>query len=253
MSGARPGRHGARVPDAARLRNPTLSRRPMAALSIPLNGRPADEVDRRRRRRRSQKIDSKPSRAWRRLTEKDAYEISSLGRPSVTEALGSDSKGGQLASSGPIIGTAKGPVPTAAWRGAILGWRTRQERVTDMHMMQTPRRAPDTDLQKVVVVNGSPEILEMLETVLDAGRYDMVFVESSARVYRVCATSSRTWSSCACVSTMSRCSSCSPCSSSMLRPGVSRSSPTPRTWRPTTTNRRMMSSRKTSSRSPARR
>jgi CheY-like chemotaxis protein len=34
-----------------------------------------------------------------------------------------------------------------------------------------------------VVVNGSPEILEMLETVLDAGRYDMVFVESSARAY----------------------------------------------------------------------
>ncbi len=101
----------------------------------------------------------------------------------MTEALGSDSKGGQLASSGPIIGTAKGPVPTEAGRGAILGWSTWQERVTDMHMMQTPRRAADTDLQKVVVVNGSPEILEMLETVLDAGRYDMVFVESSARAY----------------------------------------------------------------------
>jgi PleD family two-component response regulator len=56
-------------------------------------------------------------------------------------------------------------------------------RVTDMQMMQTPRRAPETTLQKVVVVNGSPEILEMLETVLDAGRYDMVFVESSARAY----------------------------------------------------------------------
>ena len=52
-----------------------------------------------------------------------------------------------------------------------------------MQMMQTPRRAPETTLQKVVVVNGSPEILEMLETVLDAGRYDMVFVESSARAY----------------------------------------------------------------------
>jgi CheY-like chemotaxis protein len=55
--------------------------------------------------------------------------------------------------------------------------------VTDMQIMQTPRRAPETTLQKVVVVNGSPEILEMLETVLDAGRYDMVFVESSARAY----------------------------------------------------------------------
>ena len=56
-------------------------------------------------------------------------------------------------------------------------------RVADMQMMETPRRAPATELQKVVVVNGSPEILEMLETVLDAGRYDMVFVESSARAY----------------------------------------------------------------------
>ena len=52
-----------------------------------------------------------------------------------------------------------------------------------MQMMQTPRQAPETELQKVVVVNGSPEILEMLETVLDAGRYDMVFVESSSRAY----------------------------------------------------------------------
>src|SRR4026209_2781402 len=54
-------------------------------------------------------------------------------------------------------------------------------RVTDMQMMQTLRRAPETTLQKVVVVNGSPEILEMLETVLDARRYDMVVVESGAR------------------------------------------------------------------------
>src|SRR5687767_3158549 len=31
-------------------------------------------------------------------------------------------------------------------------------------------------VQKVVVVNGNTEVLGMLETVLDAGRYDMVFV-----------------------------------------------------------------------------
>src|SRR5438094_10354328 len=37
--------------------------------------------------------------------------------------------------------------------------------------------------QKVVIVNGSPEILEVLETVLDAGRYDVVFVESSQHAY----------------------------------------------------------------------
>ncbi len=37
--------------------------------------------------------------------------------------------------------------------------------------------------QKVVVVNGNTEVLGMLETVLDAGRYDMVFVESSDHAY----------------------------------------------------------------------
>jgi CheY-like chemotaxis protein len=37
--------------------------------------------------------------------------------------------------------------------------------------------------QKVVIVNGSPEILELLETALDAGHYDVVFVESSAHAY----------------------------------------------------------------------
>ncbi|MCU1384052.1 MAG: integral rane sensor hybrid histidine kinase [Acidobacteria bacterium] len=37
--------------------------------------------------------------------------------------------------------------------------------------------------QKVVIVNGSPEMLEMLETVLDAGHYDVVFVESSEHAY----------------------------------------------------------------------
>ena len=47
----------------------------------------------------------------------------------------------------------------------------------------------DTDLlgaksvQKVVVVDGNAEVLGMLEAVLDAGRYDMVFVESSGHAY----------------------------------------------------------------------
>jgi PleD family two-component response regulator len=43
--------------------------------------------------------------------------------------------------------------------------------------------APATTAQKVVIVNGSPEMLEMLETVLDAGHYDVVFVESSEHAY----------------------------------------------------------------------
>ena len=38
-------------------------------------------------------------------------------------------------------------------------------------------------VQKVVVVNGNAEALGMLETVLDAGRYDMVFVESPDNAY----------------------------------------------------------------------
>ena len=38
-------------------------------------------------------------------------------------------------------------------------------------------------VQKVVVVNGNADVLSMLETVLDAGRYDVVFVESSAHAY----------------------------------------------------------------------
>ena len=43
----------------------------------------------------------------------------------------------------------------------------------------TTRRPVSTaeGTQKVVIVNGSPEILELLENVLDAGRYDIVFVE----------------------------------------------------------------------------
>jgi CheY-like chemotaxis protein len=40
-----------------------------------------------------------------------------------------------------------------------------------------------TPAQKVVVVNGNTEVLGMLESVLDAGRYDMVFVESGTRAY----------------------------------------------------------------------
>ena len=40
-----------------------------------------------------------------------------------------------------------------------------------------------TTTQKVVIVNGNPEMLETLETTLDAGHYDVVFVESSDHAY----------------------------------------------------------------------
>ena len=38
-------------------------------------------------------------------------------------------------------------------------------------------------VQKVVVVNGSPDVLGVFESVLHAGRYDMVFVEPGERAY----------------------------------------------------------------------
>src|SRR6188474_789388 len=41
----------------------------------------------------------------------------------------------------------------------------------------------DATTQKVVIVNGNPEMLETLETALDAGHYDVVFVESSEHAY----------------------------------------------------------------------
>jgi PleD family two-component response regulator len=37
--------------------------------------------------------------------------------------------------------------------------------------------------QKVAIVNGSTDTLELLETVLSAGQYDIVFVESSDHAY----------------------------------------------------------------------
>jgi PleD family two-component response regulator len=49
--------------------------------------------------------------------------------------------------------------------------------------MLDANRNSATPVQKVVVVNGNTEVLGLLETVLDAGRYDMVFVESGDRAY----------------------------------------------------------------------
>ena len=37
--------------------------------------------------------------------------------------------------------------------------------------------------QRVMIVNGSSQILELLEAVLDQGRYDVVFVESNDHAY----------------------------------------------------------------------
>ncbi len=47
------------------------------------------------------------------------------------------------------------------------------------------RRVPlqSRESQKVVIVNGTSDILEMLESVLDPGHYDIVFVESGSHAY----------------------------------------------------------------------
>jgi len=53
----------------------------------------------------------------------------------------------------------------------------------DLLRLERRQSMPTTTAQKVVIVNGSAEILELLETVLDAGHYDVVFVESSQHAY----------------------------------------------------------------------
>jgi len=56
--------------------------------------------------------------------------------------------------------------------------------LTNAANIETLRRTESTTgAQKVVIVNGDAQILELLETVLDAGHYDVVFVESSAHAY----------------------------------------------------------------------
>lgn len=49
--------------------------------------------------------------------------------------------------------------------------------------MTDTSRIAGTRVQKVVVVDGSSDILERLEAVLDAGCYDMAFVESDNDAY----------------------------------------------------------------------
>jgi PleD family two-component response regulator len=56
--------------------------------------------------------------------------------------------------------------------------------MTDATTAACFRSKPEATLaQKVVIVNGSAEVLELLETALDAGHYDVVFVESSEHAY----------------------------------------------------------------------
>src|SRR5712675_801950 len=59
--------------------------------------------------------------------------------------------------------------------------RTTQTPSANTTSADNTRPAPAT--QKVVIVNGSTDMLGLLETVLDAGHYDVVFVESSEHAY----------------------------------------------------------------------
>lgn len=47
----------------------------------------------------------------------------------------------------------------------------------------TRTTASSIPVQKVVVVNGNADVLGVMETMLDGGRCDMVFVETSDRAY----------------------------------------------------------------------
>lgn len=51
--------------------------------------------------------------------------------------------------------------------------------MTHTHTDRTARAAT----RKVVIVNGTADVLGLLEAVLDAGRYDMIFAASAERAY----------------------------------------------------------------------
>jgi len=57
---------------------------------------------------------------------------------------------------------------------------TNETRTTTWMKTAEPARSA---AQKVVIVNGSAAVLELVETVLEAGHYDVVFVESSQHAY----------------------------------------------------------------------
>ncbi len=52
-----------------------------------------------------------------------------------------------------------------------------------MHAHDAGSRPAAAAPQKVVVINGDAAILDLLETALDMGHYDVVFVESSEHAY----------------------------------------------------------------------
>jgi CheY-like chemotaxis protein len=50
-------------------------------------------------------------------------------------------------------------------------------------LRESTAASPAAGTQKVAIINGNPEILSLVENVLSAGHYDIVFVESVAHAY----------------------------------------------------------------------
>jgi CheY-like chemotaxis protein len=75
------------------------------------------------------------------------------------------------------------PESTESVRGDGPTMLTNVSTTADLLRLERRHTTSATAAQKVVIVNGSAEILELLETVLDAGHYDVVFVESSRHAY----------------------------------------------------------------------
>ena len=56
-----------------------------------------------------------------------------------------------------------------------------------MNTSEVTRTATTRPMQKVVVVNGAPDVLDLLESVLDGGRYDLLFADASSHAYSLIA------------------------------------------------------------------
>jgi putative two-component system response regulator len=56
-----------------------------------------------------------------------------------------------------------------------------------MNTSEVTRTRTTRPMQKVVVVNGAPDVLELLESVLDGGRYDLLFADASTHAYSLIA------------------------------------------------------------------
>ncbi len=55
-----------------------------------------------------------------------------------------------------------------------------------MHTGERSLAAPAVKaLRKVVVVNGNPEVLDLLESALDGGRYDLLFADAGQHAYSI--------------------------------------------------------------------